>query len=183
MDSINLGGNDPNTLGNQIRVNHRANIRAFLVKHGELFTLKTVLDYGCGKQPYRNVVEEFGGFYRGYDRPGFPGSVVTENVGEDWDFNDDFDVIICTQVIQFVPYPADLFDTFRNALKAEGTLLLSYPTNWPVVEDDDLWRFTPAGINLLIEDSGFSKVEHESGTAFTMEDWSIPLENYVIATV
>lgn len=170
------------SLADDIRISHRNHIRNFLVRHAHLYTGKNVLDYGCGHQPYRDVVEEFGGFYHGYDRPGYPGSLVSADVG-DLDFFDDFDVIICTQVIQFVPYPADLLDQFRDMLKAEGTLLLSYPTNWPVVEDDDLWRITPAGMQLLIDDSGFSHVEHEAGTSFTFDDFTLPLENYIVATV
>lgn len=170
------------SLANDIRVTHRAHIRNFLVKHGHLYTGKNVLDFGCGQQPYRDVVEEFGGFYHGYDRSNLPGSVVSVDVGE-LDFFDNFDVIICTQVIQFIPYPVDLLDQFRDMLEAEGTLLLSYPTNWPVIEDDDLWRFTPAGMNLLIEDSGFKAVEHETGTVFSMDDFSLSLENYIVATV
>lgn len=114
----------------------------------EHFAGCSVLDYGCGKQPYREIVEQAGGDYEGYDQPFFPGSTVQEPVGTR---QSGYDTIICTQVIQYVDgtqyFLEELWDYLSDM---RGTLLMTGPTNWPIVEEDDLYRFTPNGIRELL---------------------------------
>ena len=122
-------------------------IRGFLQAHADKLT-GTVLDYGCGRQPYRGIVEQSGGTYFAYDRPGFGGSVVEENVGVPVAH---VDAVICTQVIQYVANPSEFIDVLAHHLRDGGWLLMTGPTNWPVLEGADLWRLTPAGIAHLLE--------------------------------
>lgn len=72
--------------------------------------------------------------------------------------SDHFDTILSTQVIQYVPDPPRFLRTLRRHLVPGGVLVMTGPTNWPIVEREDLWRFTPAGIRTLAIEAGFGSV-------------------------
>lgn len=131
-----------------------ASIRAFLARHAGLLD-GAVLDYGCGRQPYRDIVEAAGGAYTGYDRAELPANMSGVDVGAGLPLSYWWNAIICTQVIQFVPEPAEFLSDLRRALGTGGALLLTWPTNWPEVNDTDLHRFTAAGMGRLLADAGF----------------------------
>lgn len=124
-----------------------------------------VLDYGCGAAPYRAIVEGQGARWYGYDLPSMPAHVAGlahEDPGRVWGnplLAARYTTILCTQVIQYVPNPFALLTMFQQVLArapdAAGQLVLTGPTNWPVVEKEDLWRYTPAGIRHLLESVGF----------------------------
>lgn len=139
-------------------------IRGFLKSHSDKLTGR-VLDIGCGQQPYRDIVEAAGGTYLGWDRPDLPGSVGAD-AGPDWDDLEfaGFDAVMFTQVWQYVPLGAlcdALYDLAhgRSVLAPAGWLLATGPTNWPVVEQDDLHRFTTSGVLQLLHDAGFGYIE------------------------
>lgn len=151
-----------------------ASIRAFVQSAAdEGYLSGRVLDYGCGKQPYRDIVEVAGGSYYGYDMAEFPANVSGADVGEyeeAWFSDDAFDAILCTQVIQYVPLwrwgqqhtiPTIFAAWQREVLAPEGHLVMTYPTNWPEVEPEDLHRFTKAGMERLLTEAGFTIVRHE----------------------
>lgn len=152
----------------------RGSIRDFLRKNRDHLTGR-VLDFGCGDQPYRDVVIEAGGRYFGYDQSWFPGSVVKENVGPDFPMaNPEWDSVICTQVIQYVTYPPALIRMLKLGLKDGGHLLITGPTNWPVVEQEDLWRFTARGVGMLLsEEFETYEVGYRGSVSFEGEDWSL----------
>ena len=134
----------------------RVTVREFLKMAGEegLFAGR-MLDYGCGRQPYRTLVESYGGEYIGYDRVDFPANVSGEDYGEaDW--TEHYDTVLCTQVVQYIPlvrYGSDprwtLQSTFNemylSLMVNKGHLVMTYPTNWPEDEPEDLHRFTKSG--------------------------------------
>lgn len=129
-----------------MRIAERASIKQFIAANSDLLD-GDVLDYGCGKQPYRKLVL---GDYVGYDRYSLPGNVAAE-YGPDGVLEQRWDAIICTQVIQYHRNPTLLIGHLYAALRLDGWLLLTGPTNWPEVEDDDLWRITASGIELLLQ--------------------------------
>lgn len=159
----------------------RASIEDFLTGvslHG-LFR-GTVLDYGAGKQPYRSIVEAAGATYRPYDRIDFPASVVTTSVGDDFPLvpvgvEPLWDVILCTQVLQYVPRPHEVLNGFWWSLKPGGHVVLTAPTNWPVVERDDRQRFTLDGLLRMLDEAGFVDVEGEyrARVTFEGENWTL----------
>lgn len=166
----------------------RASIRDFLSGQAEEHLCGRVLDYGCGTQPYRDLVK---GDYHAWDSPKFPGSVIghaplphhvtlpswTElRLHPERHQDRKFDAIVCTQVIQYVPNPLDfLHDRLRPLLKKDGRLLLTGPTNWPMVEREDLWRFTAPGITklLLNADLEVELVYERASVDFQGERWPI----------
>lgn len=143
-------------MSDPLRDLERESLAEFVASCSLLF-LGPVLDFGCGRQPYRPIVEaQRGAEYVGFDSPAFPASVAeTERGPLDWAHRV-WGTILCTQVVQYVPDPAALLAAFADCLSPVGHLVLTGPTNWPVVENEDLWRFTPAGITRLLEDAGFT---------------------------
>jgi hypothetical protein len=93
------------------------------------------------------------------------GSLVTEDIGDL--LINGYDAILCTQVMQYMPFPADELHKMRNLLLgSRGWLVLTYPTHWPEVEHDDLWRFTRAGMTRLLVAAGFLIERHERRHVF-----------------
>jgi len=153
-----------------LRDYERESIRAFVHRAADDGYLSgRVLDYGCGKQPYRDIVEAAGGEDVGYDHESFPAHVGDFTVGTNPWHSESFDTILCTQVLQYVRFYRDerytppltiqtLLGDFRYHAKA---LVLTYPTNWPEVEPEDLHRFTKAGMERLLTEAGFTIIRHE----------------------
>lgn len=155
-----------------LRELERASIRRFLEDHRGLFSGARVLDYGCGAQPYRQLIVEAGGLYRWWDVEELPGHVAGERDPDEFvpkPRGQEFEVVVCTQVIQFVPDIRALFEDFIRMLVPGGTLLLTGPTNWPIVEKEDIWRFTRNGIVGILGAAGFGYVQAEYRERVRME--------------
>lgn len=140
-----------------IRELERGSIRRFVEACAEYFTGR-VLDLGCGKQPYRDVIETAGGDYVGYDRTRFPANVSGADVGLELAHDDlgTFDAILTTQTIQYVTNPGEWLTKINALLAERGVLVMTGPTTWPVVEVEDLRRFTAAGVTAELRDAGFA---------------------------
>lgn len=145
-----------------------------------------VLDFGCGKQPYRKIVEEADAKYRPYDRVEFPATVTTTSVGDDYPLvpaggEGKWDAILCTQVLQYVPRPHDVINGFWWSLKPGGHVVITAPTNWPVVERDDRMRFTLDGLMRMLAEAGFVEVDGHYRASVQHNEESWPLGVGVIA--
>lgn len=151
------------------------------------FTGRDVLDYGCGRRPYREIVEQVGGRYHGFDRAGMPGNVSGLDIGDDDDplseGGNRWGAILCTQVLQYVRDPDDLLFRFWDALGNGGTLVLTGPTNWPEVEPEDLHRHTVAGMRRMALECGFTIVRLESRAYMEWNGERLSLGYGLIASV
>ena len=150
-----------------IRMLERASIRAFMELHRDKLTGR-VLDFGAGKQPYRDLCTgEYVPFEKG------------ENMGPDAGF----DAIICNQVIEYVKNPRIILRQLWDCLKDGGHLVLTYPSAWPEVDGDlpDFWRFTKAGINMLLADVSFEVLHHEMRAEVMLNGFQFPLGGGVVA--
>ena len=118
-----------------------------------------VLDYGCGGQPYRRLLECYATRYIGADvaaaagikpdvvlTPGKPAPLPDASV----------DTILSTQVLEHVyDFKSYLADCSR-LLRPGGKMILSAPMHWRHHETPyDYWRFTRFGLWKSMEDSGF----------------------------
>jgi SAM-dependent methyltransferase len=126
----------------------------------------TVLDVGCGLQPYRPWIEAAGLKYRGIERDGSATSGTSDVVSWDltrtpWPFPDaEFDAILCTEVIEHVPRPDRVLSECARVCKAGSLMVLTAPFTWPEHEAPfDYYRFTQYGLRRLIEDADFSVEE------------------------
>lgn len=142
----------------QIVAAERGSIREFVARQ-RLYFVGSVLDFGCGKSPYRDLIP---GVYEGYDQTNFPGNVSGEDVGG-FPLNRTWDTILCTQVLQYVDDPLGLLANLRDAVRVGGHLVLTYPSAWREIEGDDKWRFTFHGIRRLLSRAGWpTPIVHET---------------------
>ena len=161
--------------GDEIRAMQREHIVSFL--KGVDFS-GLVLDYGCSHGPYRGIVEQNGGIWTGYNRAQYPGGSA-DNIGPDEPLEQKWDTILCTQSTQYYPDVGEMLVDFRYAAKR---LVMTYATNWPEVEPEDLWRFTRSGMEFLLRETGWRPVHHEQLGAVPFGDRELCALGYGVVT-
>jgi len=144
----------------------RESIRRFVERAADDGYLSgRVLDFGAGKMPYRDIIERLSDTeYYAIDSPELPGSVVDDAVNV-WPGPKEikgFNSVLITQVLQYVANPYKLiFDLRESKIVPGGYLVMTYPTNWPEVEPEDLHRFTKAGMERMLIEAGYRIERHE----------------------
>lgn len=169
---ISLPGDEAD--GGTIRKAEKQSIQAFLERQGE-YLRGRVLDYGCGLQPYRNLVESFGGEYTPFDRVSFPANVSKEDVGGMLNVDAQFDAVLVNQVMQYVPHPDVFLVEMAGLLVKGGVLVLTFTTCWDEVEREDLFRFTLAGMTGLLSRNGFDVLVSEKRAEVAFTGFKFPL--------
>jgi SAM-dependent methyltransferase len=114
-----------------------------------------VLDVGGRIQPYRALLP--GVRYLAIDLNLTPLVDVVANAERIPFRSQEFDLVLCTQMLEYAPDPGLVISEINRVLKPGGRLLLSVPTVFPRDAAEDRWRFLPAGIRQLL--SAFSEVE------------------------
>jgi len=122
-----------------------------------------VLDAGSGRGAWRQVIESTGARREAAD--------IVARQGEDLAWVADltcmpgvpsarFDAVICHQVLEHVRRPLAALGELHRVLKPGGRLVLSAP-HLSRLHDlpHDYFRYTPAGIRVLLEEAGFEIVE------------------------
>lgn len=152
-----------------IRILERESIREFMEQNRE-YLRGRVLDWGCGKQPYRDLVE---GEYLPFDQRDYP---------LDWRHSEP-DSIMCNQVLQYIEYPELLLLEFAHILPSGGHLVMTYTTCWALVEGDDpeYFRFTPNGIEHMLKAAGFEVLIHEERAKISLGKFDFSLGGGVVA--
>lgn len=116
-----------------------------------------VLDVGGRIQPYRPLLEKHLRYYVALDLRQTPLVNVIAR-GEQIPLPDaKVDLVLCTQVLQYVSDPAAVIAEIHRVLKPGGHVLLSVPSVYPQDSEHDRWRFLPAGLALLLRP--FNQVE------------------------
>lgn len=92
-----------------------------------------LLDAGAGNQPYRNAAQHL--VYTSQDFSAFDDLAYepTDIVGDIWDIkvaDHSFDAVLCTEVLEHVPYPIDTIRELSRILRPGGSLILSAPSNY-----------------------------------------------------
>jgi SAM-dependent methyltransferase len=122
----------------------------------------TVLDAGAGEAPYRELFAHCD--YRTSDWAKSPhAGGRNADVVAPLDVlpfeHGAFDAVICTQVLEHVPYPAAVLLELRRVLSPGGRLWLTVPFVGQLHEEPyDYFRYTAYGLRSLVEDAGFSDV-------------------------
>jgi SAM-dependent methyltransferase len=116
-----------------------------------------VLDVGGRIQPYRPLIANRLCRYVAVDLRLAPLVDIVAS-GEQLPLHDAaFDLVICTQVLEYVAQPSVVLAEIHRALRPGGRLLLSVPSACVADPEEDCWRFLPAGLRHLL--SGFSRLE------------------------
>jgi len=119
-----------------------------------------ILDVGGRLQPYRPLFAERVEQYYAADLARGPLVNVVASAGQLPFASDSFDVVVCTQVLEYVARPQEAVAEMHRVLKAGGSLLLSVPSVFPRDSDPEYWRFLPSGVRMML--SGFTQVEIEA---------------------
>jgi SAM-dependent methyltransferase len=149
---------------------------------GELRAVEgTVLDVGCGAQPYRPLIPH-SARYVGIDTEraeedfGYkiPDTVYFE--GSEWPVDSgSIDAVLCTETLEHVLEPLRFLAEAHRCLRPGGRLLMTVPfaARWHFIPYD-YWRFTPAGLEYLLERSGFSGIAvYARGNAATVAAYKV----------
>jgi len=118
-----------------------------------------VVDVGGGQSPYKD--------YFNFDRYvslDIAADRHADIVGDvdNLPFADEIaDVVICTEVLEHVPYPQKALKEINRVLKHGGYLILSTPFFHGIHEESDFTRWTELGLKALIKGSGFNILSFE----------------------
>ena len=115
-----------------------------------------VLDIGGRIQPYRELIP-FKNTYWSIDVRQTALVNVLGNAERLPFAADSLDVVICTQMIEYVTDPAALATEIHRVLRPGGSLFLSAPSIFPRDSEQDRWRFFPVALQQIF--SQFSEVE------------------------
>ena len=116
-----------------------------------------VLDVGGRIQPYRALLANRLRRYLAVDLRLTPLVDVVAQA-ESLPLGDNrFDLVICTQMLEYVPQPSLVINEIHRVLKPGGALLLSVPSVCPTDAAEECWRFLPQGLRCLL--AGFARVE------------------------
>jgi SAM-dependent methyltransferase len=136
----------------------------------------TVLDVGCGAQPFRSLVN-LHATYQGIDTDeakahfGYEMPNTTYFSGDIWPVaTASVDVVLCTETLEHVYDTRRFLAEAARCLAPGGTLLLTVPfaARWHFVPYD-YWRFTPSSLNQLLTAAGFHNVGvYSRGNACTV---------------
>ncbi len=136
----------------------------------------TVLDVGCGAQPFRSLVNS-GATYLGIDTDaakahfGYEMPNTTYFSGDVWPVADSsVDLVLCTETLEHVLETRRFLAEAARCLVTGGTLLLTIPfaARWHFIPYD-YWRFTPSSLNHLLTAAGFHSARvYARGNAVTV---------------
>ncbi len=117
----------------------------------------SVLDVGGRLQPYRVLLGPRVSRYISVD-PQVTPLVNVAAAGEALPFRDEqFDFVICTQVLEYFPDPRQAASEIRRVLRKDGVAFLSVPSIFVRDNDKECWRFLPEGLRYILRD--FEAVE------------------------
>ena len=120
-----------------------------------------VLDFGCGNQPYRSLLETKFKRYVGADLPGNQDAELLIGPRGQLPCGDySFDCVLSSEVLEHTANPRLYLSEAYRVLRAGGSLVLSVPAIWVYHPDPiDYWRWTIAGLQFEIRDAGFELIK------------------------
>jgi len=133
----------------------------------------SLLDVGCGSQPYRQLFQT--GSYCGLEidtaEARSRGVADVYYDGTTFPFDDQqFSAVLCNQVLEHVFTPDPFLREIHRVTAVGGKLLLTVPFVWDEHEQPhDFARYSSFGLKALLERNGFRVVKHRK----LMDDSSV----------
>ena len=114
-----------------------------------------LLDVGCGNKPFQDLFSQSIERYIGLDLPRDPPHCMdiiadAQNIPI---ATESMDAVLCTHVLVHIMNPQKAVLEMARVLKKDGILLLSARQMWHVYTDQDFYRFTRSGLQLLTENA------------------------------
>ena len=131
---------------------------------------RTVLDIGCGSQPYRSVLESCGFVYKGLDVAQNSAGLVDYVCGIDRELQSEicldclrgYDLILCLEVLEHVADWRKAFENMATLVAEKGLILITCPFFYfPHEEPFDYWRPTIHALEYYAKVNGFSIVSSQ----------------------
>ena len=116
-----------------------------------------VLDVGGRIQPYRSLIANRLHRYVAVDLRSTPLVSIVARAEQLPLRDSQFDLVLCTQMLEYIADPSMVIDEIHRVLRPGGTLLLSVPSACPMDAEQECWRFLPQGLRQLL--AGFTGVE------------------------
>lgn len=166
-----------------------------LVPMLQQFAHGRLIDAGCGTMPYRRSIVRQLIAYDGFDiRPNTPDA---RYVGSIMNMNEvpsgEYDVALCSEVLEHVPDPAAAIAELHRVLNNNGVLLLSVPHLSRIHDEpEDYYRYTRYILTRMLEDAGFvvsetrvtgtifSFLGHQLSSIVVLSTWHLPLIGYLM---
>jgi SAM-dependent methyltransferase len=123
-----------------------------------------VLDVGGRIQPYRPLIADRLRRYIAVDLRFTPLVDVVAQAEQLPLSSARFDLVICTQVLEYVAQPSVVLGEIHRVLRPGGALLLSVPSACPIDTEMECWRFLPAGLHHLLAEFAHVEVVAEGGS-------------------
>ena len=136
-----------------------------------------VVDLGCGKAPYKEIVLRTADEYIGVD---WENSMhdqsnvdVFADLSKQLPFDDAYaDTAISFNVLEHLPEPDFFLAECHRILRPGGGLYMLVPFLWHIHEEPhDFYRYTKYGLQYLLEKNGFSEIVIEAQTGFWVMWW------------
>lgn len=123
-----------------------------------------VLDVGGRIQPYRPLLEGRLRRYVALDLRLTPLVTIVARGEQMPLLSEQFDLVICTQVLEYVREPVAVIAEMWRVLKPGGCLALSVPSVWPRDADEECWRFLPESLRQLLREFSHVEIVAEGGS-------------------
>jgi SAM-dependent methyltransferase len=130
---------------------------------------RVVLDVGCGRQPFRRLLEGPGSVYVGTDVTQTPERTVDVVAAIDAPLPAEllargpFDFVLCTEVLEHVADWSAAFANLAALLRPGGRALVTCPHFYKLHEEPyDFWRPTPHALGHFARANGLAVVRQEA---------------------
>jgi SAM-dependent methyltransferase len=124
----------------------------------------TILDVGGRLQPYRPLLGTRASRYISVDLRPTPLVSIIAN-GEALPLRESsFDLVLCTQVLQYASDPAMLLQEVHRVLRPGGRLFLSVPSAQIVDSAEECWRFLPHALRQMLRAFDHVEIVPEGGS-------------------
>jgi methyltransferase family protein len=122
-----------------------------------------LLDVGAGNSPYRELFDHVRYQSSDWANSPHPGAREVDHIGPAHDLpvgDGEYDGVLCTQVLEHVPNPAEVARELFRILRPGGRAYVTVPLAWELHElPFDFYRYTPHGLAEIFGRAGFERLD------------------------